>query len=499
MGRLSFATRLYITAVVAAAAGILYLVHVHVPDDLDRVPHPAFKHLYQAPPQVLVQDAERGFWVVCIGLALLFLICDSTPTVLGNRQWAWSPSSAATLAAVVLLGSDGKYGAAMVGAIAIFSIRRHVPLVERLFNGAMYAIAGYAAGVTFQQLDGTGLVPLAWFYPVLHPQLPVGEQLFVSVQANFEKALVPFAAAAVVHMLVNHGLLWGMLLFDRRNRTIPQEAGPSWSTPLLVFSDLGFAALGLVIAALWVIFGPLAAAIVLVTLYVARWAMAQFAAQQYAHTATLRALCQAVETKDFYTRGHSERVSRGSGMIARQIGMRSDRAEAVRFAGMLHDVGKLGVPTRVLQKQGRLTEEEYAAIQLHPMRGLEIVKDIGFLHEALNGIMHHHERIDGRGYPMGFADDEIPEFARIIAVADAFDSMTSTRAYRGATSIPEAIAELRRGAGTQFDPKIVEAFITALSQDQWKPQEPSQPRGHQIVTSQDHDDPMAPLRVVERQ
>jgi HD superfamily phosphohydrolase YqeK len=483
MTRLSLATWLYITAVIAGAAAILSQVR---------------NQLYPVAGHQLTGNAERGFWVVCIGLAVLFLICDSTPTVLTDRQWAWSPSSAATLAAVVLLGSYGAYGAAMVGAIAIFSIRRHVPLVERLFNGAMYAIAGFAAGATFQYVDlkgSGGLLPLDRFWPVLHQHLQINH----AVQSNFEKALVPFAAAAVVHMLVNHGLLWGMLLFDRRNRAAPQEVGPSWSTPLLLFSDLGFAALGLVIAALWVIFGPIAGVIVLVPLYVARWAMAQFAAQQHAHTATLRALCQAVETKDFYTRGHSERVARGAGMIARQIGMRSDRAEAVRFAGMLHDVGKLGVPTKVLQKEGRLTEEEYAAIQLHPMRGLEIVKDIGFLNEALNGIMHHHERIDGRGYPMGFADDEIPEFARIIAVADAFDSMTSTRSYRQATTIPAAIEELRRGAGTQFDPKIVDAFIAALSITGWKPQEPTRLlRGHEIVTSQDHDDPTSPLRVVER-
>jgi len=125
------------------------------------------------------------------------------------------------------------------------------------------------------------------------------------------------------------------------------------------------------------------------------------------------------------------------------------------------------------------------------------VREIGFLNEALTGIMHHHERMDGRGYPMGFAGHEIPEFARIIAVADAFDSMTSTRAYRKATRIPEAIAELRRGAGTQFDPKFVDAFIAALDQEGWGLQEPAQPRGHEILTSQDHDDPIAPLRVVE--
>src|SRR5262249_56661988 len=96
---------------------------------------------------------------------------------------------------------------------------------------------------------------------------------------------------------------------------------------------------------------------------------------------------------------------------------------------MLHDVGKLGVPTKVLQKTGPLTEEEFAAIQLHPMRGLEIVREIGFLNEALAGIMHHHEKVDGTGYPMGLAGDEIPEFARVISVPDAFASITSTRSY----------------------------------------------------------------------
>jgi len=463
MGRLSLATWLYIAVVVSAAAAVLASI--------------------SAGPE------PNGFWVVCAALALLFLVCDSTPIVLGPRQWAWSPSSAATLAAVVLLGNRGAVGAAIVGAVAVFSVRR-VRLIERLFNGAMYALAGYAAGMTFHTQGGQ---------PFIQGLGNVDHVLFakhLTSYATFHASLKPFAAAAVVHVLVNHGLLWGMLLLDRHSRATARQA-PGWGVPLLLASDLGFAALGLVIAALWPVLGPLAAAIVLVPLYVARWAMGQFAEQQRAHTATLRALCQAVETKDFYTRGHSERVSRGSGMIARQIGMRSDRAEAIRFAGMLHDVGKLGVPTKVLQKEGRLTEEEFAAIQLHPMRGLEIVREIGFLNEALTGIMHHHERMDGRGYPMGFAGHEIPEFARIIAVADAFDSMTSTRAYRKATRIPEAIAELRRGAGTQFDPKFVDAFIAALDQEGWGLQEPAQPRGHEILTSQDHDDPIAPLRVVE--
>jgi HD-GYP domain-containing protein (c-di-GMP phosphodiesterase class II) len=178
--------------------------------------------------------------------------------------------------------------------------------------------------------------------------------------------------------------------------------------------------------------------------------------------------------------------------------MRPERVEAIRFAGMLHDVGKLGVPTKVLQKSGKLTEEEFAAIQLHPMRGLEIIQEIGFLDEALAGIMHHHERIDGRGYPMGLAGDEIPEFARVLSVADAFDCMTSTRSYRGARSVADAITELRRCSGTQFDPAFVDALVTAVEQNGWQsPDAPVPPPGERIeAAAHDHDDPAAPLRVM---
>src|ERR1017187_2063293 len=470
LGRLSWTTWLYIAAAVTAAVAVL----IHAPSG----------------------SVSMQWWSIYAVLALLFLICDSTPIPLAARQSAWSPSSAATLAAVVMLGP---VGAAMVGAVAVLSIRRRVPVAERLFNGTMYAVARYAAGMVYLGVGGHRNMAMSGLFP--GPSSGQKFSLSMPVSGLFAAVLVPFAAAAVVHVLVNHGLLWGMLRLDRRSKLAAQQAAQQAaagsSLSLLLVCDLGFKALGLVIAALWIVVGPFAAAIVLVPLYVARWAMGQFAEQQRAYAATIAALCQAVETKDFYTRGHSERVSRGSGMIARQIGMRTDRAEAVTFAGMLHDVGKLGVPTTVLQKDGPLTEEEFAAIQLHPMRGLEIVRQIGFLNEALTGIMHHHERMDGRGYPMGFAGHEIPEFARIIAVADAFDSMTSTRAYRKATRISEAIDELRRGAGTQFDPKIVDAFIAALDRDGWQLQEPAQPRGHEILTSQDHDDPIAPLRVVQ--
>jgi hypothetical protein len=449
MGRVSRAAWIYIGAVVIAAASIV-------------APH-------------LTNRPLSASWLTVLGvLMLLFLICDSTPTPLAARQAAWSPSSSATLAAVVLLGP---IGAALVGAVSVISLRRKTLLAERVFNGGMYAVSGYAAGRAFVELGG-------------HPGLPS--------TSDFPMIIVPFAAAAAAHVLVNQGLIWGVLQMTRHDSLGPGRIQLESSLPLLVASDLGYAALGLVIAALWTVMGPFAAALVLVPLFVARWAMGQFAEQQRAYAATMAALCQAVETKDFYTRGHSERVSRGSGMIARQIGMRADRTEAIMFAGMLHDVGKLGVPTKVLQKTGPLTEEEFAAIQLHPMRGLEIVREIGFLNEALAGIMHHHEKVDGTGYPMGFAGGEIPEFARVIAVADAFDSMTSTRSYREARRMSEAIEELRKGAGSQFDPFMVEAFIAALHREGWRlPERAAPPVDRQTVTAQDHDDPTAPLRVIE--
>jgi hypothetical protein len=414
-------------------------------------------------------------WVALIVLQALFLICDSARAPVTSRQTKWSPSSSATLAAAVLLGPGA---AGLVGAMSLLSVRRRLQAEERLFNGAMHALAGIAAGRVYLAIHGSVGLP-RW-----------------QGAGDVYHVLLAFAIAAAVHVLANHGLLYGISRLNRSNPVLRTEM-PESSLVLLLASDLGYASLGLVIAALWVTMEWFAAVIVLVPLFVARWAMAQFAEEQRAYAATMNALCQAVETKDYYTRGHGDRVSRGAVMIARQISMNSARTDAIRFAGMLHDVGKLGVPTQVLQKTGPLTEDEFATIQLHPMRGLEIVREIGFLYEALNGIMHHHERIDGRGYPMGLAGHEIPEFARVIAVADAFDSMTSTRSYREAKSIDQAIVELRKGAGTQFDPLIVQAFIAALAQVGWElPGPAGAPIDLATVTVQDHDDPTAPLQVV---
>ncbi|MGH3278100.1 MAG: HD-GYP domain-containing protein [Trebonia sp.] len=417
MGKLSRIAWLYIGAVVAAAA------------------------------IVLAAGTYSGLdWTQIGVLGLLFIACESSATLLNGRGLAWSANTMASLAAVVLCGP---VGAALVTCGALFGVRRGPVLVQRLFNAGMYTLSAYLAGRAY---------------------LAFGGRVGTPGPSSFPGLIGPFAAAAVVYVAVNFMLLHAVFWLTRDTDAASARVGLDFK---LWLTDLGYGTFGVLIAALWSVLGPFTPVLVLVPVFVARWAVAQFAAQQRAYEATVSALCQAVETKDFYTRGHSERVSRGAVMIATEIGMRPERVGAIRYAGMLHDVGKLGVPTSVLQKRGSLTDDEFAAIQLHPMRGLDIVREIGFLDEALAGIMHHHERIDGRGYPMGLAGDEIPEFARVLGVADAFDSMTSDRSYRGARPIPEAIAELRKWAGKQFDPVFVDAFLTALERDEWTPPEPA--------------------------
>src|SRR5437868_4853503 len=313
-------------------------------------------------------------------LALLFLVCESMPTLLNVEHFAVSVSFSAALAAVVLVGPEG---AALVGLTATLSVRPGLPLVKRMFNGSQFAICGYAAGWAYTYTGGVSGVP--------------------KVNA-FEALIGPYAAAAAVFIPVNMVLTLTMIWLATR---VKAEEVPLKGMAQFLFSYFG-------------------------------------------------------------------------------------------YAGMLHDVGKLGVPTKVLQKDGPLTEEEFAAIQLHPMRGLEIVRGIDFLDEAFAGIMHHHERHDGKGYPMGLAGDEIPEFARVIAVADAFDSMTSDRSYRGARTVEVAVAELRKGAGTQFDPEMVTAFIRALDRDPWQPPRmvASVPADATGTAAKDHDDPTMPIQVV---
>jgi HD-GYP domain-containing protein (c-di-GMP phosphodiesterase class II) len=174
------------------------------------------------------------------------------------------------------------------------------------------------------------------------------------------------------------------------------------------------------------------------------------------YKATVLALSNAVEARDAYTGQHAERVAAYGLRIAQAAGIPAD--PEVEFGFLLHDIGKVAVPDAVLFKPGRLTEQERGLISRHPEIGSDILRDVDFLGEAKLVVRHHHERWDGAGYPDGLAGEEIPAAARVFAVADALDALTTDRPYRAAVGWPEARAEIERHSGTQFDPAIVAAY-----------------------------------------
>ncbi len=171
------------------------------------------------------------------------------------------------------------------------------------------------------------------------------------------------------------------------------------------------------------------------------------------------ALAYALEAKDIYTSGHSQRVTEVSVAIAKHLGLPKETIEKIRLAGLVHDIGKIGVREVVLNKPGSLSEEEYEHVRLHSETGEHILTPIVGDEEILKAVRHHHERYDGNGYPDGLKGEQIPLLARIIAVADTFDAMTSERPYRKALTEEAACAEVERGRGTQFDPKAADAFL----------------------------------------
>jgi HD-GYP domain-containing protein (c-di-GMP phosphodiesterase class II) len=187
--------------------------------------------------------------------------------------------------------------------------------------------------------------------------------------------------------------------------------------------------------------------------------LSRFAEQQETFLGTLRALTASIDAKDRYTRGHSERVGLMASKMAAALGMDRAAIEEYRIAGIVHDVGKIGVPEAVLTKPGRLTEEEFAQIKLHPGIGHHILRDIPRLASVLPGVLWHHERWDGRGYPDGLRGDKIPLLARVLALADTFDAMSSNRSYRPALPRPKVLEEILRNGGTQFDPQLAPQFV----------------------------------------
>jgi putative nucleotidyltransferase with HDIG domain len=187
--------------------------------------------------------------------------------------------------------------------------------------------------------------------------------------------------------------------------------------------------------------------------------------------ASIRALAAAIDAKDPYTRGHSERVARYSSAIAKELALPAEEARKVRLSALLHDVGKIGVDDRIIRKPTALTDEEFDLMKAHPVKGAAIMEAIPQMADIIPGMKYHHEKWEGGGYPDGLAGEQIPLQARIVAVADAFDAMTTTRPYQKAMEVSYVLQRLREMANKRFDSRCVEALVRSHERGELIPQE----------------------------
>ncbi|OLE50944.1 MAG: hypothetical protein AUG51_25560 [Acidobacteria bacterium 13_1_20CM_3_53_8] len=184
---------------------------------------------------------------------------------------------------------------------------------------------------------------------------------------------------------------------------------------------------------------------------------------------TVKSLAAAIDGKDPYTRGHSERVSRFSVAIAQRLDLRDEEVEKIRISALLHDVGKIGIDDNILKKPSALTEEEFEIMKKHPQKGYKIMSQIPAMKEFLPGMYMHHEMVNGEGYPQGLKGDEIPVMARIVAVADTFDAMTTDRPYQKAMKFEDAVNRIKSFVGTRYDEDVVAALVEACESGQIAP------------------------------
>ena len=380
-------------------------------------------------------------WVGLIILGLLGLVAANM-TFDYPTSASVSLGFAFTFAAIVYSGPIGGALVGLAGAASIQEIRDRKPALMVIGNGAQLALAGAVAGMLHVWVSGWGplLVSAALVRTVLAPAV----------------AASGFFAVNVILVSIGIGFKTGMR---------PTEAMKALGLAQHWISLLVLALLGLVLAELLSQGSWLGAVLLVLPFTMARRTFRVYVELTEAYTSTVRSLVTAIEAKDPYTRGHSERVAEYACRLAERIGMPRAEIDLIERAALLHDVGKIGISLDTLVSPEKLTTDEVNAIRQHPALGSDLVGDVEFLSDIVDVVRHHHERCDGAGYPDGLVGERISIPARILAIADAYDAMTSDRAYRPRMTDAQARDELHRVADSQLDGDLVRQFTVMLSED----------------------------------
>lgn len=307
-----------------------------------------------------------------------------------------------------------------------------------VFDSSQYALSAGVAGLVYQYSGGI-----------------IGFQ-------NFFKFIFPAVLSALTYCMVNSILVTiVMTLAQELEITKVWRANVRETVP----SYLAEAPLGFLMAIIYVQVGILGILLFFLPLLLARRSFELYSKMRKMYLETIRALATAIDAKDPYTKGHSERVAQMTVALARELNLPEREIDDLEYAALLHDIGKIGVDERILGKDDGLTDEEFEEIKTHTAVGAKIIEPVEFLKKSYKAIYHHHERFNGSGYPNGTKEEDIPLFARIIAVADAYDAMGSDRPYRKKLSKDKIMKELKDQSGKQFDPKIVKALISILERE----------------------------------
>lgn len=375
-----------------------------------------------------------------LGLVLIAVLVSET-YLLRLPSYSVSLSMPLVLTALMISGPGAAAVAGALSSVSLEDYRQRRPFADYAFNLGQLTLSSAVAG---------------WAYVLAGGAILSDGKMTPLTATSTPRALIALVAAAVVFNALNILLVSGAV---RLGRGVPF---------LTVFRDLiaplptqmALAMVGLLMAQVLII-SPLAFPLFLFPLFLARQVYQRYAGLRDAYLDMVRSLVGALEAKDPYTRGHSERVAQYARALAGSAGDDDRTLDNVEQAALLHDIGKLSLPCAVLSKPAALSAEEVQLVRRHPWVGGEMVKRIPALRRLVDPIQAHHERIDGSGYPIGMRGSEIPYVARLLAVVDAYDAMTTHRAYRPAMSHSEAVRELERCSGLQFDEVLVTAFVAS--------------------------------------